>query len=67
MDRFDIDELVDMVLLQPRKERARSPVIGHPRILVPDRRGEELKEPPRGTVASAGNRPSGWTASFRLG
>jgi hypothetical protein len=54
VDRLDIGELVDAVLRQPGKERARSPVIGQAGVLVADRGGEEFEEPARRVIAGIG-------------
>ena len=55
VDRLDIGELVDPVLLKPGEEVAYGPVIGHPGVLVADRCGKELQEPARRMIASAGD------------
>jgi hypothetical protein len=36
VERLDIGELVETVLLEPGEERAHGPVIGHPRVVVLD-------------------------------
>jgi len=48
VDRLDVGELTDLVLLDPGEEVAGGPVIGHARVLVADRRGEKLEEARRG-------------------
>ena len=55
MQRLDIGDFADGVLVAPGEEPAAGPVIGHARILVPDRRGEELEEATRGLVAGVGD------------
>ena len=44
MDRLDVDEFDDAVLLEPAKEVASGTVIGQPGVLVADRRCEETPE-----------------------
>ena len=44
MERLDIVEFADAVLLEPGEERTDGPVIGHARIVVLDRGGEETEE-----------------------
>jgi hypothetical protein len=44
MERLDIDDPADSVLLEPDEERADRPVIGHARVVVLDRGGEEIEE-----------------------
>ncbi len=44
-----------MVLVAPGEEPRGGAVIGKPRILVADRRGEEFEEPARGLVARVGD------------
>ena len=56
MNRLDIGEVADAVLLDPGKEVTRGPVIGHAGVLVADRRGEKLDEAARGVLAGIGNR-----------
>lgn len=50
-----VGEFADLVLLDPAEEVASGPIIGHPSVLVADRRGEKLKEAPRGVVTGTGN------------
>jgi hypothetical protein len=45
MERLDIGKLADTVLLEPGKERACRPVIGHARVVGLDRGGEEIEKP----------------------
>ena len=52
---LDIGELADLMLLDPGKEMARGPVIGHARVLVADRGGEEFEEAARGVLAGVGD------------
>jgi hypothetical protein len=51
MDRLDISELANAVLLDLGKEVAGSPVIGQTDVFVADGGGEELQEPARGVFA----------------
>jgi hypothetical protein len=55
VDGLDVGEFADLMLLDPGKEVAGGPVIGHARVLVADRRGKKLKEAPRGVVTGIGN------------
>ena len=55
VDRLDVGELVDAVLLQPGKKVAHGPVIGHAGVLVADRRGEEFEEAARSMLAGVGD------------
>ena len=43
------------VLVAPGEEPAGGPVVGHARVLVADRRGEEFEEAARGLVAGVGD------------
>ena len=45
MDRFDIFKIGKTGSLAPVQELANSLAVRHPRVLVPDRDGEELEEP----------------------
>ena len=56
VDRLDVGELVNAVLLQPGKKVAHGPVIGHAGVLVADRRSKELQEPARRMIAGVGDR-----------
>ena len=56
VDRLDVGEFADPVLLDPGEKVAGGPVIGHAGVLVADRGGEELQEAPRGVVTGIGNR-----------
>ena len=56
VDRLDVDELDDAVLLEPGEEMAGGPVIGHPGVLVADVGGEEFEEPARRMIAGIGDR-----------
>src|SRR5665213_1689868 len=47
VQRLDIGELADLVLVAPVKEPDAGPVIRHARVLVADRRGEEFQEAAR--------------------
>ena len=47
MDRLDVRELTDPVLLDPGKEVARGPVMGHARVAIADTGGDELGETAR--------------------
>jgi hypothetical protein len=42
VDRLDVGQRADLVLLDPGEEVARGPVIGHAGVLVADRRGEKF-------------------------
>jgi len=64
VDRLDVGELANLVLLDPGKEVAGGPVIGHARVLVADRGGEEFQEPARCMVAGAGD-PAGTASELR--
>jgi hypothetical protein len=44
MERLDIDEPADAVLLEPGEERADGPVIRHAGVIVLDRGGEKIQE-----------------------
>jgi len=44
VERLDVDELADLVLIDPGKEFRDGPVIGHPGVLVAGSGGEELQE-----------------------
>jgi hypothetical protein len=55
MDRLDVCELADLVLLDPGEEVARGPVVDHAGVFVADRRGEKFDEAPRGLVAGVGD------------
>jgi hypothetical protein len=52
VDRLDVGELADLVLLDPGKEVAGGPVIGHAGVLVADGGSEELEEPPGRVIAA---------------
>ena len=51
MQRLDIGNLSDLVMVAPGEEPSRSPVIGHAGIFVADGGGEEFEEAARGLVA----------------
>ena len=51
MQRLDIGNLADLVMVAPGEEPSCSPVIGHAGILVADGGGEEFEEAARGLVA----------------
>ena len=51
VQRFDIGDLANLVMVAPGEERRGGPVIGHAGILVADGGGEELEETARGFVA----------------
>ena len=55
MERLDIGEVADTVLVEPGEERAHGPVIGHARVLVADRGGEEFEKAARGVIAGIGD------------
>jgi hypothetical protein len=44
MERLDIDEPADAVLIEPGEERAHSSVTGHACVVVLDRGGEKIEE-----------------------
>ena len=53
---LDIGELADPMLLDPGEEGARSPIIGHARVLIADLGGEEFEEPARSMITGIANR-----------
>jgi hypothetical protein len=55
MEWLDIGELANAVLLEPGEERTDRPVIGHARMIVLDRSGEEFEEPAGCTVTGFGD------------
>ncbi len=55
MQRLDIGELAEPMLVAPGEEAGRSPVIGKPRVVVADGRGEEFEEAAGGVVAGVGD------------
>ena len=55
MERLDIGELADAVLIEPGEERAHGAVIGHARVLVADRGGEEFEKAAGGMIAGIGD------------
>jgi hypothetical protein len=55
MERLDIDEPADAVLLEPGEERAHGPVIGHARVVVVDRGGEKIEEPACRSITGIGD------------
>jgi hypothetical protein len=55
VDRLDVGELADLVLLDPGEKMAGGPVIGHAGVLVADGGGEEFEEPARRMSAGAGD------------
>ncbi len=55
MQRLDIGDLADLVIIAPGEEPTARPIIGHAGILVPDRRGEEFQEPARRPIAGGGD------------
>ena len=56
VQRLDVGELADLVLVAPGEEPHDGPVIGHARVLVADGGGEEFEEAARGLVAGVGDR-----------
>jgi hypothetical protein len=52
MDRLDIDELDDAVLIEPAEKTAGGPVIGHSGVLVADRRSKERQKTSRRLIAA---------------
>ena len=55
MDRLDVGQFADPVPLDPGEEGTRSRVIGHARVLVADRGGEEFEEAARGMLTGIGD------------
>ena len=55
VQRLDIGNLADLVVVAPGEEPSCSPVIGHAGVLVADGGGEKLEEAPRGLVARSGD------------
>jgi len=55
MQRLDIDELAELMLLAPGKELEHCPVIGHAGIFVANGRGEEFEEASGGGIAGIGD------------
>ena len=66
VERLDVDELADLVTVDPGKELRHGPVIGHAGVLVADGGGEEFQEPSRGMVAGAGDHRRHGDAARRL-
>jgi hypothetical protein len=54
MQRLDLADLADLVMVAPGEEPSCSPVIGHAGIFVADGGGEELEEAADGFVARGG-------------
>ena len=55
MQRLDIRNLADLVMVAPGEEPSCSPVIGHAGVLVADGGGEEFEEAAGGLVAGGGD------------
>jgi hypothetical protein len=55
VNRLDIVELANAVLLDPGEEVAHGPVIGHPGVFVADLGGEKLNEASRRVIADIGD------------
>jgi hypothetical protein len=55
MERLDIGEIADSVLVKPGEERAHGAVISHPGVLVADRGGEEFEKAAGGMIAGIGD------------
>ena len=55
MQRLDIGDLADLVMVAPGEEPDGSPVIGHAGIFVADGGGEEFEEAAGGLVAGGGD------------
>ena len=55
MERLDVGQLMQPVLLAPSEKPADGPKICLPGVFVADGGGEELQKPPRGVLAGAGN------------
>jgi hypothetical protein len=54
VERLDIREFANAMLLEPGEERTRGPVIGHPGVVVLDRGGEKIEETARRAIAGVG-------------
>ena len=48
MQRLDVVDTAELVVVGPGEELADRPVVGHARVLVPNGRREEFQEPPGG-------------------
>ena len=55
MQRLDVGELADLVLLAPGEEPADGRHVGHARVPVADGGGEELQKPPGRVLAGIGD------------
>jgi hypothetical protein len=55
VDRLDVGELADLVLLDLGEERAHGPVIGPAGVFVADLGGEQFEEAPDRVVAGVGD------------
>ena len=55
MQRLDIGDLADLVMVAPGEEPSGGPVIGHAGVLVADGGGEEFEEAAGGLVAGGGD------------
>ena len=55
MQRLDIGDLVELVMIAPGEEPYGRVIVRQPRVLVADRGGEEFKEATRGLVAGLGD------------
>ena len=55
VQRLDISDAADPMLVAPAEKIANRPVGRHAGVLVADRGGEELEEPARGLVAGVGD------------
>ena len=55
MQRLDIGDLADLVMVAPGEEPLGGPVISHAGIFVADGGGEEFEEAARGLVAGGGD------------
>jgi hypothetical protein len=56
VDRLNVDELDDAVLLKPGEEIAGGTVISQSGVFITDRRGKKLQEPARRMIAGTGDR-----------
>jgi hypothetical protein len=65
MQRLDVGDLADLMLIAPGEEPHGSVVIGLPRVLVADGGGEEFEEAAAGAAATAeGRLPVSWRLGF---
>jgi hypothetical protein len=55
VQRLDIDELAELMLVTPSKELEHRPVVGHTGVFVADGGGKEFEEASGGVVAGVGD------------